>query len=191
MKPVGRFVSTAGLVASLLIGGSACGYPDPGSGGGPVAGTSVVKTAPSGGTGVDSFDDGTGKTPVKLLDGLQYIDLKVGDGRVIGKGDKISVQYTGWLASNGSKFDSSRDRGQPFDLQLGVGQVIPGWDEGLQGMMPGGRRKLIIPAALGYGAQGQGQAIPPNSTLVFDVELISATPGPPPSPSPAPSPSPT
>ena len=180
------------LLAITLLAAAACGYPDPGSSEGPAAGTTVETVKPSASPGgIDNFDDGSGKTPVKLIDGLQYIDLKVGDGRPVRKGDKITVQYTGWLQSNGKKFDSSRDRGQPFDVQIGVGQVIPGWDEGLQGMFPGGKRKLIIPAPLGYGSQGQGQTIPPNSTLVFNVELISAEPGPPPSPSPTPAPSPT
>ena len=182
------------LTASVLLVAAACGYPDPGTGsGGPVAGTSAVTTAPSSSPGEDNFSDGAGKQTVTLLDGLKYIDLKPGDGnQKVGKGDHISVQYTGWLASNGSKFDSSRDRGSPFELTIGVGQVIPGWDEGLLGMAPGAKRKLIIPAALGYGTQGQGTAIPANSDLVFDVELISDTPAPPsPSPTATPAPSPT
>lgn len=179
------------LTAAILAVSAACGYPDPGPvSSGPVAGTTTGAVLPSASPGQDNFTDGAGMPAVKLLDGLQYIDLKVGDGTPVAKGDHITVQYTGWLASSGAKFDSSRDRGTPFDVTIGAGQVIPGWDEGLLGMRPGGKRKLIIPSALGYGTQGQGQAIPPNSDLVFDVELISVVAATP-SPSPAPSPSPT
>ncbi|MDP3092856.1 MAG: FKBP-type peptidyl-prolyl cis-trans isomerase [Nitrospira sp.] len=103
--------------------------------------------------------------------GLQYIDQVVGTGDTAKAGQTVSVHYTGWL-TNGKKFDSSVDRGQPFSFRLGVGQVIKGWDEGVQGMKIGGKRKLTIPSNLGYGARGAGGLIPPHATLVFDVELL-------------------
>ena len=103
--------------------------------------------------------------------GLQYIDQIVGTGQTAKAGQTVSVHYTGWL-TNGKKFDSSVDRGQPFSFRLGVGQVIKGWDEGVQGMKIGGKRKLTIPSNLGYGARGAGGLIPPHATLVFDVELL-------------------
>jgi len=107
---------------------------------------------------------------VKLADGLQYIDVKVGNGPEAKPGTTVYVQYTGWLQSNGQKFDSSYDRhGELFPVQnLGQAQVIPGWNEGLVGMKAGGTRRLIIPPALAYGPKGQGP-IPPNATLIFDV----------------------
>ena len=102
---------------------------------------------------------------------MQYIDQIVGTGDTATAGQTVSVHYTGWL-TNGKKFDSSVDRGQPFSFRLGVGQVIKGWDEGVQGMKIGGKRKLTIPSNLGYGARGAGGLIPPHATLVFDVELL-------------------
>ncbi|MBB6560505.1 FKBP-type peptidyl-prolyl cis-trans isomerase FkpA [Acidovorax soli] len=107
--------------------------------------------------------------------GLQYEDTQVGDGAEATKGQNVSVHYTGWLYNNGeqgAKFDSSRDRNDPFEFSLGAGMVIKGWDEGVQGMKIGGQRTLIIPASLGYGARGAGGVIPPNATLKFDVELL-------------------
>ena len=103
--------------------------------------------------------------------GLQYRDDAVGEGREAKAGDTVSVHYTGTL-QDGSKFDSSRDRGQPFQFPLGAGRVIQGWDEGVAGMKVGGRRTLVIPPELGYGSRAMGSAIPANSTLVFDVELM-------------------
>ena len=110
--------------------------------------------------------------------GLQYEDTTVGEGAEATKGQNVSVHYTGWLYNNGeqgAKFDSSRDRNDPFEFSLGAGMVIKGWDEGVQGMKIGGQRTLIIPAALGYGARGAGGVIPPNATLKFDVELLKVS----------------
>lgn len=103
--------------------------------------------------------------------GLKFKDAKVGEGPRPQAGQTVVVHYTGWL-TNGQKFDSSVDRGQPFEFQLGAGQVIKGWDEGVGGMHIGGQRRLVIPANLGYGARGAGGVIPPNATLVFDVQLL-------------------
>ncbi len=111
----------------------------------------------------------------EMADGLKYTDTTVGTGAEATKGQKVSVHYTGWLYNNdakGAKFDSSLDRGQPFSFALGAGQVIRGWDEGVAGMKVGGKRTLIIPPELGYGARGAGGVIPPNATLMFDVELV-------------------
>ena len=107
--------------------------------------------------------------------GLQYIEQVVGSGNAAEVGNNVVVHYTGWLYSNGergNKFDSSVDRGQTFSFPLGAGHVIKGWDEGVAGMKKGGKRTLFIPAALGYGARGAGDVIPPNSTLMFEIELI-------------------
>lgn len=103
--------------------------------------------------------------------GLKIDDTVEGNGAEASAGQTVSVHYTGWL-ENGSKFDSSKDRNQPFQFHLGGGQVIKGWDEGVQGMKVGGTRKLTIPADLGYGARGAGGVIPPNATLIFEVELL-------------------
>lgn len=103
--------------------------------------------------------------------GLKYVELAVGEGEAAKAGDRVQVHYTGWLL-DGTKFDSSVDRGQPFVFPLGAGRVIRGWDEGVAGMKPGGKRKLVIPPNLGYGERGAGGVIPPNATLVFEVELL-------------------
>ena len=108
--------------------------------------------------------------------GLQYEDTTVGTGATAAAGQHVSVHYTGWLYNDGvkgAKFDSSKDRNDPFQFSLGAGMVIRGWDEGVQGMKVGGTRVLVIPAALGYGARGAGGVIPPNATLVFEVELLA------------------
>lgn len=108
--------------------------------------------------------------------GLQFEDTIEGTGELAVAGQHVSVHYTGWLYSDGTKgakFDSSKDRGDPFNFPLGGGRVIRGWDEGVQGMRVGGTRVLVIPADLGYGARGAGGVIPPNATLMFEVELLA------------------
>src|SRR5215467_9577099 len=119
--------------------------------------------------------DAAANQVVEMPNGLKYTDEKIGDGPEATAGKKVSVHYTGWLSDNGAKgkkFDSSVDRGQPFQFTLGARQVIAGWDEGVAGMKVGGKRTLTIPPELGYGARGAPGAIPPNSTLIFDVELL-------------------
>ena len=187
------------LIPFTALAVAACGYPDPYAGSAPVANESPLPAAaPSPSPGADDFNAGAGLPVVTLPDGLKYIDLKVGTGATAQTGDNVSVQYTGWLASDGKMFDSSRQPGRSeFTVQIGRGQVISGWDEGIPGMKVGGKRKLIIPAPLGYGTAGQTDQttgaviIPPNATLVFEVELLNTAPGPSPSPSPLPSPSPS
>jgi len=135
-----------------------------------VAQTAAKKAAPqpaaSGPTKV------TGE-PTKTASGLEYWDIKVGTGAVAQTGHHVKVDYTGWL-TNGKKFDSSVGTGKPFDLVLGAGQVIKGWDEGIAGMKVGGKRQLRIPPDLAYGQRGYPGAIPPNATLIFDVRLVEA-----------------
>ncbi|OGO27148.1 MAG: peptidylprolyl isomerase [Chloroflexi bacterium RBG_16_52_11] len=106
--------------------------------------------------------------------GLQYQDTSPGSGAEVKAGDTVSVHYTGWL-TDGTKFDSSLDRDKPFQLQVGAGGVIQGWDEGLVGMKVGGERRLTIPAALAYGEAGSPPVIPPNATLIFDIKLLEIT----------------
>jgi FKBP-type peptidyl-prolyl cis-trans isomerase FkpA len=109
--------------------------------------------------------------------GLQIEDVTVGSGETAGAGATVSVHYTGWLydaGQTGRKFDSSKDRGEPFEFPLGAGHVIRGWDEGVAGMRVGGTRRLLIPAELGYGSRGAGGVIPPGATLLFEVELLGA-----------------
>lgn len=110
--------------------------------------------------------------PTKTSSGLKYWDIKQGTGAAAVQGMRAKVHYTGWLASNGKKFDSSVDRNEPFVFPLGGGQVIKGWDEGVKGMKVGGKRRLEVPPDLGYGSRGAPGAIPPNATLIFDVELL-------------------
>jgi FKBP-type peptidyl-prolyl cis-trans isomerase FkpA len=113
--------------------------------------------------------------PITTASGLQYEDTVEGTGAEAKAGQNVTVHYTGWLyqdGAKGAKFDSSKDRREPFVFPLGAGHVIRGWDEGVQGMKIGGTRMLIIPAALGYGARGAGGVIPPNATLLFEVELL-------------------
>lgn len=134
-----------------------------------LAGTAITQTAPArkaagGPTKV------TGE-PTKTASGLEYWDIKVGTGAVAQTGQHVKVDYTGWL-TNGKKFDSSVGTGKPFDFMLGASQVIKGWDEGVVGMKVGGKRQLRIPPDLAYGAAGYPGAIPPNATLIFDVQLV-------------------
>ncbi len=126
--------------------------------------TSVADTGPK-----PTVEVPKGPAPTHLV----VKDLKTGDGAVAKSGDQVSVQYVGVLYDGGKQFDSSFDRGQPFSFQLGGGQVIPGWDQGVAGMKVGGRRELVIPPDLAYGAQGQPPTIPANATLVFVIDLVS------------------
>lgn len=133
-----------------------------GSSGGETTSVADVGTKPT-------VDVPTGPPPSQL----QIKDLKTGDGAEAKSGDQVSVQYVGVLYDGGKEFDSSWDRGQPFQFQLGSGQVIPGWDQGVAGMKVGGRRELTIPPDLAYGPQGQPPTIPKNATLVFVIDLVS------------------
>jgi peptidylprolyl isomerase len=146
----------------------------------------VVAVILVGRSGGDSSSDSTAKADITVPNGptvkiptdpaptdLVVKDLKTGTGAAAKPGDQVSVQYIGVLYDNGSKFDSSYDHGQPFSFKLGGGQVIQGWDQGVAGMKAGGRRELIIPPGLAYGAQGQPPTIPPNATLVFVIDLVS------------------
>ena len=181
-------------IALTAFAAAACGYADPYAGSGPVANESPAPAAgPSASPGADDFNVCNSLSTVTYPDGLKVGDLKVGTGDAAKSGENAEVQYTGWL-TNGQSFDSSRKPGRSsFTFQLGQQQVIGGWDEGLLGMKIGGKRCLKIPPALGYGAQGQtdqttgATIIPPNATLIFEIELLSLAPGPSPSPSPSPS----
>ena len=156
------------LMAAAVAG---CGYSG-GQKAQPSSETSA-KAAPAAGAAAPSGATTTNGAPQmhKLASGLQYTDDVVGNGKMADPGVTAAVHYTGWLM-DGTKFDSSKDRGQPFSFTLGAGQVIKGWDEGVKGMRIGGKRTLIIPPDMGYGAAGAGGVIPPNATLKFEVELL-------------------
>jgi len=181
-------------VAALTVAG--CGYPDPTPS--PPPGASVSQNTPTPVAGGDDFHAGDSLTPIKFPDGLQIVDLTVGTGQIVPPNATVTTQYTGWL-SDGTQFDTSRQAGRDplcailVTTQTTVGNctpVIPGWNEAVPGMRVGGKRKMILPPSLAYGAQGQPPTIPANATLVFTVEMISivttATP-PPATPSPSPS----
>jgi FKBP-type peptidyl-prolyl cis-trans isomerase len=131
----------------------------------------IITGTLGGGNIMAANENGSDVREVTTSSGLKYLDQVVGTGDVAVAGKTASVHYTGWL-ENGKQFDSSVDRGQPFSFPLGAGRVIKGWDEGVQGMKVGGKRKLTIPSDLGYGSRGAGGVIPPNATLIFDVELL-------------------
>ena len=187
------------VLAIAAFAATACGYSDPYAGTGPVSNESPgSSSSPVVSPGADDFNAGAGLPVITLPDGLKFIDVTVGTGDAAKTGENVTVQYTGWLSTGGTPFDTSRQPGRTaFTVQIGAGQVIPGWDEGIPGMKVGGKRKLIIPPALGYGTQGQTDPntgaviIPGNAILVFDVELQGVAPGPSPSPVPTPSPSPS
>jgi len=160
-----RFLVSIALVATLALA-VACGSSE------------KETTTPTGTPEATAAQTGGGPPPVSAqptvtASGLQIIEIKVGTGAEAQKGQTVSVDYTGWLA-DGTKFDSSLDRGQPITFVLGGGQLIPGFDEGVVGMKIGGQRRLIIPPDLAYGAQGRAPVIPANATLTFDVQLVSA-----------------
>jgi hypothetical protein len=195
--PWSRALLLGAAVGALLAG---CGANGPDTTG---ALTTPQSAAGSSSTGSSSSacpatpspggDDFCATVPLQpQAGGLSVGDIVAGSGATAQAGQRLTVQYTGWLAGSGQLFDSSRRSGvQPFSFVLGHGEVIKGWDQGLVGMHVGGKRRLVIPPALGYGAAGQGP-IPPNATLVFDIELLSAAvPTPTPSPSAAATPTPT
>ena len=136
-----------------------------------LVGSMMAQGKPSGAsTAAPTKVEGNGR---RTLTGLRYWDITVGTGAEAKPGQTVRVHYTGWLERNGKKFDSSVDRGQPFTFKLGEGRVIKGWDQGVEGMKVGGKRQLLIPPNLGYGDRGAGGVIPPDATLIFDVELLA------------------
>jgi FKBP-type peptidyl-prolyl cis-trans isomerase len=159
-------IITSLLVALVLVVFAACGESSDGDDSDAGSGSSPEPTTES-----VSETSGCHEEPVTTESGLQFVDIECGDGEEAQSGMLVTVHYVGTL-ENGKKFDSSRDRGEPFPFPLGAGAVIPGWDEGVAGMKVGGTRELTIPPDLAYGEAGAGDVIPPNSTLVFEVELL-------------------
>ena len=192
-----RTLLGAALLTAFAV--AACGYPDPYAGNPPIANESPnPSVTPSVSPGVDDFATCNNLNGVTFPDGLKEMDVKVGTGAAAKTGQNATVNYTGWTTPDGHPFDSSRFAGRtPFTFQVTYGQVIQGWHEGILGMKIGGKRCLKIPPELAYGPDGQQDpttgryVIPPNATLVFEIELLSLKPGPSPSPSPKPSPSPS
>jgi FKBP-type peptidyl-prolyl cis-trans isomerase len=190
-----RLALFAALVC-VAFAGAACGYADPYTSQPPVANESAAPSStPNVSPGADDFNTCNTLSAASYPDGLKVGDLTAGTGQAAKAGENAEVQYTGWLQSNGSMFDSSRKPGRTtFTFLIGQQQVIAGWDEGIPGMKVGGKRCLRIPPGLAYGAQGQTDQttgvtiIPGNATLVFEIELVSLKPGPSPSPSPSASP---
>lgn len=153
------------IVVLMLLAGAALLFAQTKKSAKPTASPAPAPAAKR--TGPDSISGKPKNTP----SGVNYWDTKIGTGKEATNGRNVSVHYTGWL-TNGRKFDSSRDRDEPFDFVVGAHQVITGWDEGVVGMKVGGKRQLRIPPAAGYGKAGVGSVIPPNATLIFDVELL-------------------
>lgn len=163
--PASLRVALPVAVAAVLVA-AACG----GGSGGSEGGSARPADSAFGDCSAAAHYDSTAMQSTS--DGLQFQDFVAGNGPAAAAGDSLEVHYTGCL-TNGKKFDSSLDRGVPFPFVLGTGSVIPGWDEGLKGMRPGGKRRLVIPPDLAYGPRGAGAVIPPNATLIFDVQLVS------------------
>jgi FKBP-type peptidyl-prolyl cis-trans isomerase len=152
------FVATYSLVLCVVVLASACAKKE----------ETPISNTPAQAPAITAV---TSQPVVAEVTDMKIEDMKVGTGAVAEAGKSVTVHYTGWL-TNGTKFDSSKDHGQPFTFPLGAGRVIKGWDQGVAGMKVGGLRKLTIPPNLGYGAHGAGGDIPPNATLVFEVELL-------------------
>ena len=165
-RPTPLSVALPVAVAAVLLVTAACG----GGSGSSEGGSARAADSAFGDCSAASHYDSTAMQ--RQSDGLQIQDFAAGSGPAAATGDTVEVHYTGCL-TDGKKFDSSYDRQEPFEFVLGTGSVIPGWDEGIQGMQPGAKRRLVIPPDLAYGPRGAGAVIPPNATLIFDVQLVS------------------